>query len=91
MDPAGTPTAITIPAINASTADSAVAGPGSDPKITQAQLELLLKFFSQTHFTGTIKTKDTNDKFVGMVTLGIDASTYLENNLFLQQLTMKLI
>ena len=29
MDPQGTPTAITIPAINA-TADSAVAGPGSD-------------------------------------------------------------
>ena len=30
MDPAGTPTAITIPAI-VSTADSAAAGPGSDP------------------------------------------------------------
>ena len=30
MDPVGTPTAITLPTINA-TADSAVAGPGSDP------------------------------------------------------------
>ena len=72
MDPAGTPTAITIPAINAS-ADSAVAGPGSDPN-NPSTIGTTFEILFTDDFTGTIKTKDTNDKFVGMVTLGIDAS-----------------
>ena len=45
MDPTGTPTAITLPAINAN-ADGASAGPGSDPNNAQTQLVQLLKFFS---------------------------------------------
>jgi|TARA_R100000231_G_scaffold113148_1_gene83960 hypothetical protein len=72
MDPQGTPTAITIPAINA-TADSAVAGPGSDlnnPNTIGTTFEIL--FIDD--FTGTIKTANTADKFVGGVTIGIDAS-----------------
>ena len=72
MDPTGTPTAITIPAINA-TADSAVAGPGSDlsnPSTIGTTFEIL--FIDD--FTGTIKTANTADKFVGGVTIGIDAS-----------------
>ena len=72
MDPQGTPTAITIPAINA-TADSAVAGPGSDlnnPNTIGTTFEIL--FIDD--FTGTIKTANTADKFVGGVTIRIDAS-----------------
>ena len=72
MDPQGTPTAITIPANNA-TADSAVAGPGSDlnnPNTIGTTFEIL--FIDD--FTGTIKTANTADKFVGGVTIGIDAS-----------------
>lgn len=72
MDPQGTPTAITIPAINA-TADAAVAGPGSDlnnPNTIGTTFEIL--FIDD--FTGTIKTANTADKFVGGVTIGIDAS-----------------
>ena len=72
MDPAGTPTAITIPAINA-TADSAIAGPGSDlnnPNTIGTTFEILFI----DNFTGTIKTADTADKFVGAATVGIDAS-----------------
>ena len=72
MDPQGTPTAITIPAINA-TADSATAGPGSDlnnPNTIGTTFEIL--FIDD--FTGTIKTANTADKFVGGVTIGIDAS-----------------
>ena len=72
MDPAGTPTAITIPAINA-TADSASAGPGSDlnnPNTIGTTFEILFI----DNFTGTIKTANTADKFVGAVTLGITAS-----------------
>ena len=72
MDPQGTPTAITIPAINA-TADSAVAGPGSDlsnPNTIGTTFEILFI----DNFTGTIKTANTADKFVGGVTIGIDAS-----------------
>ena len=73
MDPAGTPTAITIPAINAS-ADSAVAGPGSDPN-NPSTIGTTFEILFTDDFTGTIKTANTADKFVGMVTLGIDAST----------------
>jgi hypothetical protein len=72
MDPAGTPTAITIPAINAS-ADSAVAGPGSDPN-NPSTIGTTFEILFIDDFTGTIKTANTADKFVGMVTLGIDAS-----------------
>ena len=72
MDPAGTPTAITIPAINAS-ADSAVAGPGSDPN-NPSTIGTTFEILFTDDFTGTIKTATTDDKFIGMVTLGIDAS-----------------
>jgi len=72
MDPAATPTAITIPAINAS-ADSAVAGPGSDPN-NPSTIGTTFEILFTDDFTGTIKTASTNDKFIGMVTLGIDAS-----------------
>ena len=73
MDPAGTPTAITIPSI-VSTADSAIAGPGSDPNNANT-IGTTFEILFTDDFTGTIQTANTNDKFVGMVTLGIDAST----------------
>ena len=71
IDPAGTPTAITIPAINA-TANAAVAGDNdpSNPNTIGTTFEILFT----DDFTGTIKTANTADKFIGMVTLGIDAS-----------------
>ena len=72
MDPAGTPTAITIPAIN-STADSAVAGPGSDPS-NPSTIGTTFEILFTDDFTGTLKTADTNDKFIGMITSGITAS-----------------
>ena len=72
MDPTGTPTAITLPAINA-TADSAVAGPGSDPNNPNT-IGTTFEILFIDNFTGTIKTKDTNDKFVGAATVGITAS-----------------
>ena len=72
MDPAGTPTAITIPAINA-TADSAIAGPGSDPN-NPCTIGTTFEILFTDDFTGTIQTANTADKFIGMVTLGIDAS-----------------
>ena len=71
MDPAGTPTAITIPAINA-TADSAVAG-ASDPN-NPSTIGSTFEILFIDNFTGTIKTADTADKFVGAVTVGITAS-----------------
>jgi hypothetical protein len=71
MDPAGTPTAITIPAINA-TADSAVAG-ASDPN-NPSTIGTTFEILFIDNFTGTIKTADTADKFVGAVTVGITAS-----------------
>ena len=73
MDPTGTPTAITIPAINAN-ADGASAGPGSDPNNANT-IGTTFEILFIDNFTGTIKTANTADKFVGMVTLGIDAST----------------
>ena len=72
MDPTGTPTAITIPSI-VSTADSAIAGPGSDPNNANT-IGTTFEILFIDDFTGTIKTANTADKFVGMVTLGIDAS-----------------
>ena len=70
MDPVGTPTAITLPSIVGG-ADSAVAGPGSDPNNANTigtTFEILFK----DNFTGTIKTASTNDKFVGSVMIGVD-------------------
>ena len=56
MDPVGTPTAITLPTINA-TADSAVAGPGSDPnnKSTISNHNVI-----QTGSTGSTTTSANN-------------------------------
>ena len=71
MDPTGTPTAITIPAINA-TADSAVAG-ASDPN-NPSTIGTTFEILFIDDFTGTIKTANTADKFVGAATVGIDAS-----------------
>mgnify|MGYP003120753185 CR=1 FL=1 len=72
MDPTGTPTAITLPAINAST-DSASAGPGQDPN-NPSTIGTTFEILFIDDFTGTIKTANTADKFVGMITAGIDAS-----------------
>ena len=69
MDPAGTPTAITIPAINA-TADSAIAGPGSDPNNPNT-IGTTFEILFIDDFTGTIST-DGTDKFVGSVMIGVD-------------------
>ena len=72
MDPTGTPTAITIPAINAN-ADGASAGPGSDPNNANT-IGTTFEILFIDNFTGTIKTANTADKFVGAATVGIDAS-----------------
>tara|TARA_B100000029_G_scaffold147804_1_gene143027 strand:+ start:132 stop:674 length:543 start_codon:yes stop_codon:yes gene_type:complete len=72
MDPAGTPTAITIPAIN-STSDSAVAG-ANDPN-NPSTIGTTFEILFTDDFTGTIKTASTDDKFIGMITSGITAST----------------
>ena len=69
MDPAGTPTAITLPAI-ISTADSASAGPGSDPNNANT-IGTTFEILFIDNFTGTIKTASTDDKFVGAATVGI--------------------
>ena len=68
MDPVGTPTAITLPTINA-TADSAVAGASdpNNPNTIGTTFEIL--FIDE--FTGTIST-DGTDKFVGSVMVGVD-------------------
>ena len=71
MDPASTPTAITIPAI-VSQADSAVAG-ANDPN-NPSTIGTTFEILFIDDFTGTIKTASTDDKFVGMITAGIDAS-----------------
>ena len=72
MDPQGTPTAITIPAIVAQ-ADAATAGPGSDPN-NPSTIGTTFEILFIDDFTGTIQTANTADKFVGGVTIGIDAS-----------------
>ena len=68
MDPVGTPTAITLPTINA-TADSAVAGANdpNNPNTIGTTFEIL--FIDE--FTGTIST-DGTDKFVGSVMIGVN-------------------
>ena len=71
MDPAGTPTAITIPSI-ISTADAAVAG-ANDPN-NASTIGTTFEILFIDNFTGTIKTANTADKFVGAATVGIDAS-----------------
>jgi len=73
MDPAATPTAITIPSI-ISTADSVSSGPGSDPN-NKNTIGTTFEILFIDNFTGTIKTANTADKFVGAVTVGITAST----------------
>ena len=73
MDPATTPTAITLPAIN-STADGETSGPGSDPSNPNT-IGTTFEILFTDDFTGTIQTANTDDKFVGMITAGIDAST----------------
>lgn len=72
MDPAATPTAITLPAI-VTGADASTAGPGSDPN-NPSTIGTTFEILFIDDFTGTIQTASTDDKFVGMVTLGIDAS-----------------
>ena len=69
MDPVGTPTAITLPTINA-TADSAVAGPGSDPNNPNT-IGTTFEILFIDEFTGTI-SPDGTDKFVGSVMVGVD-------------------
>ena len=69
MDPVGTPTAITLPTINA-TADSDVAGPGSDPNNSNT-IGTTFEILFIDEFTGTIST-DGTDKFVGSVMVGVD-------------------
>ena len=70
VDPATTPTAITIPAI-ISTADSAVAGPGSDPNNANT-IGTTFELLFTDEFTGTIQTASTDDKFVGSVMIGVN-------------------
>ena len=72
MDPVGTPTAITLPSIVGGT-DSASAGPGRDPN-NPSTIGTTFEILFIDDFTGTIKTANTADKFVGGVTVGIDAS-----------------
>ena len=64
MDPAGTPTAITIPSI-ISTADAAVAG-ANDPN-NASTIGTTFEILFIDNFTGTIKNANTADKFVGAV------------------------
>ena len=69
MDPVGTPTAITLPTINA-TADSDVAGPGSDPNNPNT-VGTTFEILFIDNFTGTLSTVGT-DTFVGSVMVGVD-------------------
>ena len=73
MDPAASPTAITLPAI-ISTADGANAGPGTDPN-NASTIGTTFEILFTDDFTGTIQTSNPADTFVGMITAGIDAST----------------
>tara|TARA_R100001440_G_scaffold6903_1_gene13907 strand:+ start:70 stop:606 length:537 start_codon:yes stop_codon:yes gene_type:complete len=68
MDPAGTPTAITLPTINA-TANSAVAG-ANDPNNPNT-VGTTFEIFFKDNFTGSIAT-DGTDKFVGSVMIGVN-------------------
>ena len=68
MDPAATPTAITLPTINA-TANSAVAG-DNDPNNPNT-VGTTFEIFFKDNFTGSIAT-DGTDKFVGSVMVGVN-------------------
>tara|TARA_R110000868_G_scaffold134941_1_gene347244 strand:+ start:1192 stop:1734 length:543 start_codon:yes stop_codon:yes gene_type:complete len=70
MDPAGSPTAITIPAI-VSTADGLNAGPGSDPANPNT-IGTTFEIVFTDEFTGTIQTANTADTFVGSIMIGVD-------------------
>ena len=69
MDPAGTPTAITLPAIVGG-ADSSVTGPGRDPN-NPSTIGTTFELLFIDDFTGTIST-DGTDKFVGSVMIGVN-------------------
>ena len=69
MDPAGTPTAITLPSIVGGT-DSASAGPGRDPN-NPSTIGTTFELLFIDDFTGTIST-DGTDKFVGSVMIGVN-------------------
>jgi len=69
MDPAGTPTAITLPSIVGG-ADSSVAGPGRDPN-NPSTVGTTFELLFIDDFTGTIST-DGTDKFVGSVMIGVN-------------------
>ena len=69
MDPVGTPTAITLPTIIA-TADSASAGPGSDPN-NKSTVGTTFEILFIDEFTGSIST-DGTDKFVGSIMVGVN-------------------
>ena len=69
MDPTGTPTAITLPAIVGG-ADSSVAGPGRDPN-NPSTIGTTFELLFIDDFTGTIST-DGTDKFVGSVMIGVN-------------------
>ena len=70
MDPAATPTAITLPAIN-STADGETSGPGSDPSNPNT-IGTTFEIVFTDEFTGTIQTANTADTFVGSIMIGVD-------------------
>ena len=84
MDPAATPTAITLPTINA-TANSAVAG-DNDPNNPNT-VGTTFEIFFKDNFTGSIAT-DGTDKFVGSVMIGVDDGA--KKHLYLQQQMMLL-
>tara|TARA_R110002072_G_scaffold114547_1_gene244666 strand:+ start:1369 stop:1911 length:543 start_codon:yes stop_codon:yes gene_type:complete len=70
MDPATTPTAITLPGIN-STADGETSGPGSDPSNPNT-IGTTFEIVFTDEFTGTIQTANTADTFVGSIMIGVD-------------------
>ena len=69
MDPIGTPTAITLPAIVGGS-DSASAGPGSDPN-NPCTIGTTFEILFIDEFTGTIST-DGTDKFTGAIMIGVN-------------------
>ena len=74
MDPAGTPTAITLPSI-ISTGGSNNAGPGRDPNNPNT-IGTTFEILFTDEYTGTIQTANTADKFTGSVTIGINNGDY---------------
>ena len=70
MDPATTPTAITLPSI-ISTGGSNNAGPGRDPNNPNT-IGTTFEIIFTDEFTGTIQTANTADTFIGGITLGVD-------------------